>query len=286
MKPVRKPDRIGVIISTYNQPEWLKKTLWGYCCQTRMADEIIIADDGSSEDTRVMIDSFKDQLPIKHIWHEDKGFRKTEILNRALVASSGDYLIFTDQDCIPRADFIATHENHARKGYFLSGGVFRLTMNISQKLSRDDIESGRVFNLKWLREQKQPLSFKCTKLVKNRNFCRFMNTITPTKATWDGGNASGWRSNLLYINGFNEEMKYGGEDREFGERLMNWGIKPKQVRYSAILLHLDHSRPYKNDEAIAKNMAIRKITKKNRIVKTPEGIEKLRSDSVGVLKIF
>ncbi|MCI6200920.1 MAG: glycosyltransferase, partial [Paraprevotella sp.] len=41
---------IGVIISTYNNPRWLEKTLWGYMAQTRKADEIIIADDGSKDD--------------------------------------------------------------------------------------------------------------------------------------------------------------------------------------------------------------------------------------------
>ena len=269
-----KPHKIGVIISAYNQPEWLKKTLWGFCFQSRMADEIIIADDGSRDDTRMVIDEFKNQLPIKHIWHEDKGYRKTEILNKALIASTADYLIFTDQDCIPRADFIATHENYAQKGYFLSGGVFRLTMNISQNLNKNDIESGRAFDLKWLNKQKQPMTFKFMKLIKNRNFCRFMNRLTSTKATWNGGNASGWRTDMLYINGFNEEMQYGGEDREFGERLMIWGIKSKQIRYSAVMLHLDHTRPYKNDREVAKNLAIRKNTKKNRIIKTPFGIEK------------
>jgi glycosyltransferase involved in cell wall biosynthesis len=268
------PDKIGVIISTYNNPEWLKKTLWGYLCQTRPADEIIIADDGSREDTRLLIESFKNKLPIKHVWHEDNGFRKTEILNKALVASTADYLVFTDQDCVPRADFLETHERYAQKGYFLSGGYFRLTVDTSQKLTQDEIVSGEAFGLKWFRKQKQPVTFKFAKLINNRRFSRFMNIITPAKATWNGCNSSGWRTDLLYVNGFNEDMKYGGEDREFGERLMNWGIKAKQIRYSAILLHLDHPRPYKNREAIAKNLEIRRNTRKNRVVKTSAGIEK------------
>ena len=270
-----KPNQIGVIISTYNNPEWLEKTLWGYCYQSRMADEIIIADDGSREDTRLLVESFKDKLPIKHIWHEDNGFRKSEILNKALIASTAEYLIFSDQDCIPRADFIETHERYAEKDHFLSGGYFRLTMDISQKICQDDIISNRVFSLNWLRKLGQPVTFKFTKLITNVYFCRFMNTITPAKSTWNGCNSSGWRTDLLYVNGFNEDMRYGGQDREFGERLKNWGIKTKQIRYSAILLHLDHPRPYKNDETIAKNIAIRKYTKINRIIKTPVGIEKI-----------
>ena len=106
---------IGVVISTYNNPRWLEKTLWGYLFQTHKPDEIVIADDGSNDDTRVLIDSFRDRLPIKHVWHEDRGFQKSEILNKALVVCRSDYLIFTDQDCIPREDFIATHYEYARK---------------------------------------------------------------------------------------------------------------------------------------------------------------------------
>ena len=64
---------IGVIISTYNNPRWLEKTLWGYMAQTRKADEIIIADDGSKDDTRQLIERYSQFLPIKYVWHEDKG---------------------------------------------------------------------------------------------------------------------------------------------------------------------------------------------------------------------
>lgn len=92
---------IGVIISTYNNPQWLEKTLWGYVCQERKADEIIIADDGSGPETARLIEQYARQLPIKHVWHEDKGFRKTVILNKALRVAESDYLVFTDQIVCP-----------------------------------------------------------------------------------------------------------------------------------------------------------------------------------------
>lgn len=269
---------VGIIISTYNNPSWLEKTLWGYLYQTRPADEIIIADDGSKEDTRLLINSFKDKLPIKHIWHEDNGFQKSRILNKALIASQSEYIIFTDQDCIPRKDFIATHIKYAEEGFFLSGGYFKLPMNISLQLSQEDIATGNAFSLKRLKQQHLKCNFKCTKLIKNSKFNQFMNFITPTKATWNGCNASGWRKDMLTINGFNEEMQYGGQDREFGERLFNLGIKSKQIRYSAIVIHLDHKRPYKTKESIAKNIGIRKNTRKKNIIETPSGIKQLHSN--------
>ena len=269
---------VGIIISTYNNPSWLEKTLWGYLYQTRPADEIIIADDGSKEDTRLLINSFKDKLPIKHIWHEDNGFQKSRILNKALIASQSEYIIFTDQDCIPRKDLIATHIKYAEEGFLLSGGYFKLPMTISLQLSQEDIATGNAFSLKWLKQQHLKYNFKCTKLIKNSKFNQFMNFITPTKATWNGCNASGWRKDMLTINGFNEEMQYGGQDREFGERLFNLGIKSKQIRYSAIVIHLDHKRPYKTKESIAKNIGIRKNTRKKNIIETPSGIKQLHSN--------
>jgi hypothetical protein len=77
----------------------------------------------------------------------------------------------------------------------------------------------------------------------------------------------------LAVNGFDERMQYGGEDRELGERLFNYGIRSKQIRYSAICVHLDHARGYVNAEAIAKNKAIRQITAQG-VIRTRYGIEK------------
>ena len=264
---------IGVIISTYNNPTWLQKVLWGYTCQTVMPDEIIIADDGSRDETRKLIDSFRDRLPVKHVWHPDNGFQKCRILNMAILEATSDYLIFTDQDCIPRNDFVEVHLKYAQKGYLLSGGYVRLPMELSKNIIEEDIRSGNAFSLRWSLKGGLPLNFKCTKLIKSKVFTQLMNFITPTRATWNGCNSSGWKADMLTINGFNEEMQYGGQDREFGERLVNLGLKSKQIRYSAILLHLDHSRPYKTPESIAKNVSIRKNTRKNKIIETPRGIK-------------
>lgn len=268
------PKTIGVVISTYNNPRWLEKTLTGYMAQTRRPDEIIIADDGSGPETRALVERFARVLPVRHVWHPDDGFRKTVILNRALEASTADYLIFTDQDCIPRRDFVARHLASARRGRFLSGGYFRLPAGISAAIDADDIVSGHCFSLSWLREQGLKVNFKCTKLFNRLWFERLMNMVTPARASWNGCNSSGWRSDMISVDGFDERMQYGGEDREFGERLINMGIKPVQMRYSLIALHLDHSRPYVNVEALARNKEIRRTTARDKVVRTPYGISR------------
>lgn len=263
---------VGIVISTYNNPRWLEKTLWSYEVQSVVPDEVIIADDGSGEETRMLIDSFKASLPIKHVWHKDEGFRKTRILNEALRVATSDYLIFTDQDCVARPDFIETHLRFARERYILSGGYFKLPMDISECITREDIMCGRAFTLDWLVGKGLKRNFKCTKLLNSRWFSAFMNFITPAKATWNGMNSSGWRRDILAVNGFDERMQYGGEDREMGERMFNNGIRSKQIRYSAIILHLDHKRPYVNAEALERNKAIRKETKRLNRVTTEFGL--------------
>ena len=79
---------------------------------------------------------------------------------------------------------------------------------------------------------------------------------------------------MIAINGYDERMKYGGPDREFGERLENFGVKGKQIRHKAIVLHLDHPRGYKTKESIQKNEAIRGLTKVEKRIWTDYGIKK------------
>lgn len=267
---------ITVIISTYNQPMWLQKVLCGYENQTVDHFEIIIADDGSTEETKTMINEFckTSRLQIEHVWHQDLGFRKTAILNKAIPLANSNYLLFTDGDCIPRNDFVATHLKLRKPGWFLSGGYFKLPKDISEEITKDDIVSQRCFDVDWLLSKGLPSSFKLNKLTSKGFKERFLNFITPTKATWDGMNVSGWKKDVLLVNGFDERMQYGGEDREIGERLFNLGIKAKQIRYSAICLHLYHERGYVAREMITKNKAIRKVTKREKVIRTPFGIEK------------
>jgi glycosyltransferase involved in cell wall biosynthesis len=144
---------ISVILSTYNQPAWLEKVLWGYFSQTDSRFEIVIADDGSEQATRDLIEKMRAEtsLVIKHVWQKHEGFGKSRILNKATLAAEGEYLIFSDGDCIPRADFVAVHRRYARPGRYLSGGYTKLPMSISQAITRDDIASGDVFRPLWLR---------------------------------------------------------------------------------------------------------------------------------------
>ncbi len=267
--------KISVILSTYNAPEWLKKCLWGYLSQTDRDFEIVIADDGSGPETKELIHfmAAESTVAIRHVWQKDDGFRKTRILNKAILESDGDYLLFSDGDCIPRSDFIAVHRRFSRQGHFLSGGYFKLPMGVSKVIDCEDIERGRVFDAQWLREQGvRKLPHKWWKLTAGKSMETFFNRWTPTRASWNGHNSSGWRSDIVTANGFDERMQYGGEDRELGERLVNAGIHPVQLRYSAICVHLDHARGYVNNEARQLNDQIRRATRGEGIERTAFGL--------------
>lgn len=268
--------KASVIISTYNQPKWLELVLHSYNIQTESNFELIIADDGSDEETKAVIDTFSKQtdLNVIHVWQEDKGFRKTIILNKAIVASNSEYLIFTDGDCIAREDFVETHLKLMQPNCALSGGYFKLTETLSQSINKTIIDSQKCFDKKWLLSKGQPKTFKLNKLTKSEVKANLLNALTPTKATFDGMNVSCYKKDIVAVNGFDERMQYGGEDREVGERMMNKGVRFKQVRYSTICVHLHHERPYKNEEAEVLNLKIRQETKRNKSTYTKFGINK------------
>jgi len=141
--------QVSVIVSTFNSPEWLEKVFWGYIYQTHQKFDIIVADDGSDDRTRDLVARYNadTDLSIEHVWQRDLGFRKCRILNKAILAARNEYIVITDGDCIPRADFLAQHCSAAQKDHYLSGSYFKLPLSTSQQISRDDVASGRCFDL-------------------------------------------------------------------------------------------------------------------------------------------
>jgi len=265
---------LSVVVSTYNQPDWLEKVLLGYAAQTFRDFELVVADDGSRDDTRWRIDALRPRLPfpLRHVWHPDDGFRKCVILNRAIEASRADYLVFSDGDCVPRADFLAVHAQARRPRHFLSGGYVKLPRALSHAITPEDIAAGRHCDPAWLAARGFGGLRQRMKLAAAGPAAALLNRLTPARASWNGHNASGWKADIVAANGFDERMQYGGEDRELGERLENAGIRGLRVRYSAIVVHLDHDRGYVKPEMIANNRRIRAATRAARATRTAFGL--------------
>ncbi len=256
--------RPSVIISTYEAPARLALVISGFARQALRDFELIVADDGSGPETGARIAELRERtgLEIAHVWQEHEGFGKCRILNRAIQAARSDYLVFTDGDCIPRPDFLATHARLAAPGKFLSGGRVCLSRAVSDALTHGDVEAGRPFDPEWLRSRRAvPRARDRLKLLRSPRVAALLDRLTPTRATWNGHNASAWKADLLAVNGFDERLGYGGEDRELGERLRNRGLAPVQVRHRAVCVHLEHDRGYVDPAIVARNQEIRRAVR-------------------------
>ncbi len=250
---------VSIIISTYNNTGHLARALEGYLLQTYRNFEILIADDGSRDDTRALIREFRSRAGVRvaHLWHEDRSWRKCRILNKALRHARSDYLLFTDGDCIPRPDWVERHARLARPGRFLSGADCRLPENVTKAITLGDVESGRVFGWGWLRSRGMPVDKRVLKVLPPRWLANLMDLSNISRARWSGSNASGWKDDLVRVNGFDERFTgWGKEDHELAVRLWNSGVTSRHIRYTAVTYHLDHGKPYFNQEKFEANLAI------------------------------
>jgi len=271
---------ISVIVSTYNRPGYLERVLCGYAVQSDPDFEVIVADDGSSQETADLIARARQDMNIRivHVWHEHKGFRKSLIQNRAIEAARTEYLIFTDGDCIPRRDMVAVHRRLATPGRYVAGGYLKLSPQATAAVQLSDIESGRFTDLDWLRSQGWKPGHRSLRLTDKYWLSVLLDRVTTTAANFQGNNTGAWRTSLFEVNGFENEMGYGGLDKALGYRLQNAGIKGIQARYRIIAMHLEHDRPYRSPEGMKKNREIMKGIRKSGQVRAHRGLEELEPD--------
>ena len=128
--------KVGLLISTYNWPEALELILQSALMQTQLPHEILIADDGSKAETKQLIALFQQNylIPIRYFWQEDRGFRKSKILNKAIAATTVDYIVQVDGDCIMHPRFIEDHIDFARKGVYLYGSRVNISPDFVTKV--------------------------------------------------------------------------------------------------------------------------------------------------------
>ncbi len=237
---------ISLIITTYNQPDFLDMTLTSVINQTFKNFEILIADDGSDKRTKEIITKYILMgLNIKHIWHKDIGYRKAKILNKAIKKSTADYIVFIDGDCILHKNFIYYHYKYRKKGYVLSGRRVELGIKFTKQINLVQIQTGKFdkINIALLISalKKDSKNFHRSIPIENK-FIRKINK-------WDyvpdilGSNFSLYKNDLLRVNGFNEDLKnYWGEDGDLFIRLRNSRIKLKSLKNLAVQYHLYHKR--------------------------------------------
>lgn len=249
--------KTSVIVTTYNSPQSLKYCLLGFSTQTNKNFEIIVADDGSTAETRELLNDPRfNSLRLRHLWQADDGFRRTLLLNRAIAVAEGDYIIFCDGDCVPRQDFVANHVKLARPKQFVSGMRLEIPMEVHHNFTDELVLSGKVFDPNFLCPQHEQLRRYRHRLTKSRTVIAVGNVLTIRHCVFHGSNSSVWRDDLVKINGFDEQFRWGSDDRDVGARLRNSGVWSRFAKYSLIQLHLGHGRPWADPATIKANRRV------------------------------
>ena len=239
----------SVIISFYNKTDFLKLVLAGYEIQTFKSFEIIIADDGSSQKICKAISELidKSDLKILHIRHEDDGWRKNKILNKAVITSNSNYLIFTDGDCIPHPRFVEEHIKNNSKNTVLTGRRAYLSERITKKVNEEKITKKYLTGRYLVPLLIHNTLFKDGKYFENAIYIKsklVRKLINIKEKGLMGSNFSIFKDDILKVNGFDERYKAPsiGEDTDIGYRLSLAGIKVKTVKHIAVQYHLFHPR--------------------------------------------
>jgi len=230
---------VSLIITTYNWPEALGAVLDSVARQNKLPLEVVIADDGSTDDTRRLIERYQQDFPcpILHIWHYDHGYQAAQIRNKAVAKSKGDFLIFIDSDCLMRPDFIEQHTRLAETGHFVAGNRVLLSENYTNQVLEESIDVCQI----------RPFDFSSGQVNRRWSLLPIplgiFRRIQP--GTWKGVkacNMSMYTSDFITANGFEEEFEgWGYEDSELIIRLQKKGIKRISGRFAVTVLHLWHA---------------------------------------------
>lgn len=234
--------KLSIIVTTYNRPDALQAVLAGYLTQTDAPFEVLVADDGSTADTKAVVEQFQIRAPfvVQHVWHEDLGFRAAAIRNRAIAASSADYLVFTDGDCVPPPDFVACHRKLAEANCFVSGNRLMLMRGFTEQVLREQIPIHLWTVSDWLKARWQRHILRVLPLLRLPD-----SPLRKLAARrWQGAktcNLGVFRSDLYRVNGLDESYTgWGLEDSDLVIRLIRAGVVNKTARFSAPLFHLWH----------------------------------------------
>lgn len=234
--------RTAVIITTYNRPDALTAVLDGYVAQDTQAFELLVADDGSTDDTRQVVADYvrRAPFPMHHVWQEDRGFRPAAVRNRALAASRADYIIFSDGDCVPPREFVSRHVALAEPGYFLAGNRILLSERFTREALREHVPIHRWDARHWLAAWVRRDVNRALPLLSLPDGA--FRKLAPRQ--WRGVktcNLSAWRSDLMRVNGLDESYSgWGLEDSDLVIRLLRADVRHKTVRFAAPLFHLWH----------------------------------------------
>ncbi len=233
---------ISVIVTTFNRPDALRTVLAALLAQDERGFEVLVADDGSRNETRRLVESTAAAAPIaiRHVWQEDRGFRAGAARNRAAAQAKGEYLVFLDGDCVPRPDFVARHRRLAERGWMVAGNRILL----SQAFTSEVLAGGEPIHQWTLRQWRAARARGAI----NRTLPLLRIALGPMRRLASGRwqrvrtcNLGIWVDDFRLVNGFDESFEgWGFEDSDLAVRLLNAGVRRKEGAFATAVLHLWH----------------------------------------------
>lgn len=257
--------KTALLISTYNWTDSLNLVLESVLKQSLLPNEILIADDGSTEETKLLLAKFQEKtsVPIHHFWQEDNGFRKAKILNKTLSKTNSDYIIQVDGDCILHPKFVQDHIANAQKGVYLYGSRVNILPEFVNRIFDQKIINFNIFS----KEIKNK-----TRTLHNSFLASLYKPHDGISKKFRGCNVSFWLKDFIAINGYNEDFEgWGREDSDLVIRMGKLGVKAKRLRYAGIVFHIHHKTNPKDNFEI--NDKMQKETVKNKITRIENGMD-------------
>jgi glycosyltransferase involved in cell wall biosynthesis len=258
--------KTSLIITTYNRKDALELTLISVMKQSELPNEVIVADDGSAEDTRQLILEYQKSFPVPlhHCWHEDLGFRLSAIRNKAILMANHEYIIMIDGDIVIPKNFIKAHKSNAWKGQFIQGSrVLLLKVQTERMLQKKKINL--FFTTSGIDNRFNTIESRLLSLL----FSYYRTGHNNVR----GANLSFWKDDLIATNGFNEDfIGWGREDSEFAVRMNNMGIRRKHLKFAGFGYHLFH--PENSRQQLSVNDQILERTIKQGLRRCENGIHK------------
>jgi len=262
---MQRAQTISVVITTYNRPDALAAVVRGCFMQNDKDFEIIIADDGSTANTRACILRLAETapVPVRHVWQPDEGFRAAMARNRGILAARGDYIVFLDGDCIPQRDFIARHRALAQPGRLVAGSRILMSARLTRRVLDDAIDVGAaapLARLGWrlrgdLNKTLQPLGLRWPDLGR-----------TSRRFSWrriKSCNLGVWRGDLDRVNGFDESFTgWGHEDADLVVRLFHAGVLRKDGAFATEVFHLWHRDAVRDQAASNRGIVLERAANK------------------------
>ncbi len=262
------PTRASVVITTYNWPQALELALEALARQHTLPYEVVVGDDGSRDDTRAMLERVAPAFPVplRHSWIEDRGFRVSLARNRAIAATSGDYVLLLDGDMLPHPMFVADHLHAAERGSFVQG----------MRVLTDEEGRDRL-----LKREVSGLGFFDSGLTRRRHTLRIPPlaalSLRSTRGQSEGAiktcNQGWWRDDLVTLNGFDERFEgWGREDKDLAVRAFHAGLERRSLRFAGLATHLYHQE--RHEEGASPNDGLLAETRASGRVRSPQGLDR------------